>query len=122
MAKQDKGKADAPEAKKGKKGKKGKGAEDGEATPSSGISVGAHPTARYQVRRIRGWAGIVGFLVVLWLSHHAGVPSFDAVLRALAGGIVVHIGAWACAVAVWKRLVLAELEAAHDAMNARLAE
>jgi hypothetical protein len=96
--------------KKAKKGKKG-AAGDPAAPRGLAISVSAHPTASYSVRRARAWGGLAGFAIVLLLSLRAGVPEYDALLRALAGGMVAHFGAWFCAVALWRRLVLAELDA-----------
>ncbi len=94
------------------------GAAEGAATAGDGgipagppqIRVSAHPRARAAIRRTRGWAGIAGFFLVALLSLRAGVPAFDATLRALAGGLAAHFGAWICAVALWRRLVIAELE------------
>jgi hypothetical protein len=107
-------KADAPaegkKDKKGKKGKKGKGA----AGASGGPSVASHPRASYQVRRAKGWGGIAGFGIAAYLSYKAGVPTFDLGLRALVAGIVGYMLAWACAVTVWRHLVLAEIRAALD--------
>src|SRR5215469_6217574 len=97
--------------KKGKKGKKG----DGQAT--SGPSIAAHPRASYQVRRAKGWGGIAGFALAGYLSYKTGVPTFDVLLRAIVAGIVGYMLAWACAVTVWRHLVLAELRAAHERAN-----
>jgi hypothetical protein len=77
------------------------------------IRVSDHPRARASIRRTRGWAGIAGFAAVLLLSLDAGVPGFDAGLRALCGGMVAHFAAWTCALALWRRLVVAELEVAR---------
>ena len=77
------------------------------------ITIGAHPRARRSVRRARALGGLLGFLLTIVLSLHAGVPAWDAVARALLAGIVVHLAAWAIAVAVWKQLMLAELHALH---------
>ncbi len=89
-------------------------AEDGTPAAADGgppqIRVSAHPRARAAIRRTRGWAGIVGFFLVALLSLRAGVPAFDATFRALLGGLAAHFGAWICAVALWRRLVIAELE------------
>ncbi len=74
------------------------------------VRVSDHPRARAAIRRARGWAGIAGFAVVLLVSLRAGVPGFDALLRALAGGMIAHVMAWVCALALWRRLVIAELE------------
>ena len=81
---------------------------------ASGPSVAAHPRASYQVRRAKGWGGIAGFGIAAYLSHKAGVPTFDVGLRAIAAGMVGYMVAWACAVTIWRHLVLAELRAAHE--------
>ena len=86
------------------------------AEPGSGpsrISVGGHPRARASIRRTRARAGIVGFVLVLALSLNAGVPVYETLWRALAGGVVAHFGAWIAALALWRRLVVAELELAR---------
>jgi hypothetical protein len=104
-------KTDAKQAdKKGKKGKKGKG----KADASAGPSVAAHPRASNQVRKAKGWGGIAGFGVAAYLSYKAGVPTVDLGLRAIIAGMVGYLLAWACAVTVWRQLVLAELRAAVD--------
>jgi hypothetical protein len=101
-------KADAKQAdKKDKKGKKDKG----KADSSAGPSVAAHPRASYQVRRVKGWGGMAGFGIAAYLSYKAGVPTVDLGLRAIVAGIVGYMLAWACAVTVWRQLVLAELRA-----------
>jgi hypothetical protein len=81
---------------------------------TSGPSVAAHPRASYQVRRAKGWGGIAGFALAGYLSYKTGVPTFDVGLRAIVAGIVGYMLAWACAVTVWRHLVLAELRAAHE--------
>jgi hypothetical protein len=103
-------KTDDPKPKKGKKGKKGKG----EADASSGPSVAAHPRASYQVRKAKGWGGIAGFGIAAYLSYKAGVPTVDLGMRAIIAGMVGYMLAWACAVTVWRQLVLAELRAAVE--------
>lgn len=105
--KADKG-AEKAEGKKDKKGKKGKG------NAAGGLSIAAHPRASYQVRRAKGWGGILGFALAGYLSYKAGVPTFDLGLRALIAGIVGYMLAWFCAVTVWRHLVLAELRAAVE--------
>ena len=110
--KADKSRGNA-EDKKGKKSKKGKKA-GGEVDAAAGPSVAAHPRASYQVRRAKGWGGIAGFGIAAYLSYKAGVPTFQLGLRSLAAGIVGYLLAWACAVTVWRQLVLAELRAAAE--------
>jgi hypothetical protein len=51
------------------------------------------------------------------MSHKAGVPTFDVGLRAIVAGMVGYMLAWACALTVWRHLVLAELRAAHEQAN-----
>jgi len=106
-------KADKADAKKDKKGKKGK------ADASSGPSVAAHPRASYQVRRAKGWGGVAGFGIAAYLSHKAGVPTVDLGLRAIIAGLVGYMLAWACAVTVWRQLVLAELRTAVEQGSGR---
>jgi hypothetical protein len=84
------------------------------------ITIGAHPRARRSVRRARALGGLLGFLVTIALSLNAGVPAFDATARALIAGVVVHLAAWAVAVAVWKQLMLAELETVRERREERL--
>jgi len=74
-------------------------------------SVANHPRAGAQVARAKAWGGLGGFVLVAVLSMRAGVPTADALLRALLGGIAAYVAAWACAVAVWRHLVIAELRA-----------
>jgi hypothetical protein len=99
-------------SKAAKKGKKG-------AAPKA-VSVAAHPRARASVRRIRAWTAIVAFGLVLLLAHNAGVPGQEAALRALIAGLAGNLIGWACALAVWRRLVVAELRAAEDARRERI--
>jgi hypothetical protein len=100
-------KDDKKKDKKDKKDKKGKSKPDASAGPS----VAAHPRASYQVRRAKGWGGVAGFGIAAYLSHKAGVPMVDLGLRAIIAGMVGYLLAWACAVTVWRQLVLAELRA-----------
>jgi hypothetical protein len=104
----DKGKSED----KSKKGKKGKGESGGERV--AGASVANHPRAQAQVRRAKGWGGLIGFGIAGYLSLKAGVPAVDTGLRALAAGFAGRLLAWACAVAVWRHLVIAELRAAYE--------
>jgi hypothetical protein len=104
-----KGKADKGKGKgkdeKGKKGKKGKGG------AQDGISVAGHPRAAAHVKRAKGWGGLLGFAIAAYLSHKAGVPAVQVGVRALVAGVAGYLVAWACAVSVWRHLLLAELRA-----------
>jgi hypothetical protein len=90
------------------KGKKGKGS-------AAGPSVAAHPRARAQVRRAKGWGGLVGFTIAAYLAHKAQVPLPIAGARALAAGVAGYIVAYGASVTVWRHLVIAELRAAAEA-------
>ena len=102
--------AEKDDKKKDKNDKKGKG----KADASAGPSVATHPRASYQVRRAKGWGGVAGFGIAAYLSHKAGVPLVDLGLRSIIAGMVGYLLAWACAVTVWRQLVLAELRAAME--------
>lgn len=106
MSKKDDKAKDAE--KKDKKGKKGK------VDASAGPSVAAHPRGSYHVRRAKGWGGVAGFAIAAYMSYKAGVPTVDLGMRALIAGMVGYMLAWACAVTVWRQLVLAELRAAVE--------
>src|SRR5215210_6392282 len=102
-------------AKGKKKGKKGAAAEPGE-TPS----VIAHPRARASIRRWRARAGLLGLVLVTYLSMRAGVPAFDSVVRGLAGGLVGNLLAWIVGIVAWRHLVLAELIAHREVQEEKV--
>jgi hypothetical protein len=102
------GKAKADKQAKAKKGKKGK------ASASDGPSVAGHPRAAAQVRRAKGLGGVGGFALAAMLGLQAGIPPDQVGERALGAGVAGYMLAWACAVAVWRHLVLAELRALAD--------
>jgi hypothetical protein len=100
-----------------KKAKKPKGA----AVSETAISVSAHPRAAYSIRRTKGYGGLIGLLLVGWLSYRAGALPVDAALRALAGGIVGYVACWMISVQVWRHLVIAEARAAAERVRERSA-
>ena len=104
-------------ATKAKQPKKAKGS----AVSETAISVAAHPRASYSVRRMKGWGGLIGLLLVAWYSHRAGLMAVDVALRALAGGIVGYVVAWIVALQVWRHLVIAEARAAAEGVRQRAA-
>jgi hypothetical protein len=97
-------------AEKAGKGRRGRKRGGGAELPS----VSNHPRGGAQVKQAKGWAGLVGFGLVALLSWRADVPLEDLVLRALAGGIVAYLVVWAVAVAVWRHLVVTELEVVRE--------
>ena len=88
--------------------------------PAETPSVVAHPRARVSIRRWRARAGMLGLVLVTVLSLRAGVPSFDSVLRGLAGGVVAYFLAWIAGIVAWRHLILAELIAHREAQEAKL--
>jgi len=116
MAKSDKSAA-KDKSKGGKKAKKGK---KGGASASRAINVADHPRASAAVKRAKGFGGLGGFALAAYVSHKAGVPAEQVGLRALAVGIAGYLVAWACAVTVWRHLVLAEFKAAYEAGRATI--
>jgi hypothetical protein len=84
------------------------------------VSVAAHPRARASIRRTRARTALIAFALVLFLCLNAGVPAQEAALRALVAGLVGNLLAWACALAVWRSLVLAELKVATERYNDRV--
>ena len=92
-------------SKKDSKGKKGKGEAVSEWPM---ISVSAHPRASHAIRRMKAWAGFGSFLLVGYVSYDAGVQPFEALLRALAAGVIFYILAWMAGVTLWRSLVIEE--------------
>jgi hypothetical protein len=115
--------SDEPAAPKGgKKAKKGKGEGKGKSGgASTGVSIAGHPRARAAVRRAKGWGGLAGFAIAAYVSFSAGIPLPMVVLRAVVVGIAAYMVAWACAVTVWKQLVLAEMRVMNEQHEAQRA-
>jgi hypothetical protein len=78
-----------------------------------------HPRATRQIEVARGAAGLAAFALAALLSLRAGLPTFDAGLRALIAGVVGYVAVWALAVAVWRHLAVAELKTARQAAEER---
>ncbi|HEU4976370.1 MAG TPA: hypothetical protein VFT50_14855 [Baekduia sp.] len=81
-----------------------------DAVGEDGIRLSAHPRARRHIAMAKGWGGLGAFALVVWLSQRAGVPTGDALLRGLIGGIAGYLVSWGVAVTVWRQIALAELE------------
>ena len=99
---------------------KGKGKGEGDADNPRAIRLATHPRAQRHIAQAKGWGGLLGFLIVGWLSHAAGVPLPQAGLRALAGGAGLYVLAWAAAVAVWREVAVAEVERARRRILAEM--
>jgi hypothetical protein len=89
-----------PAAKTKGKGKGG-GKRKGKKGAGDGLSIASSPRAAAQVRRAKGWGGLFGFGLALYISWQAGVP--------LAAGIAGYMLAWACMVTIWRQLLVAEV-------------
>ena len=76
------------------------------------MSVSAHPRAADSVRRAEGFGGLLGLVLVGFLSSRAGALPIDAAARALIGGVAGYMAAWLISVQVWRHLVIAEVRAA----------
>jgi hypothetical protein len=102
--------------KKAKKSKKGEADADGGESDATGPNVAAHPRAARAVARTKGWGGLVGFFVGGYLSLPTNTLA-AAGLRALIAGVVCYVAAWACAVFVWRRLVMIELKGREQQLS-----
>jgi hypothetical protein len=81
--------------------------------------VAEHPVAARQIARARAWGALIGFVLVYWLSRRAGLPFPESGGRALIGGFVCRLLAWAAVVPVWRQLIPAQIAAAARRRNAR---
>lgn len=93
-----------------------------DAPAQDGIRLSAHPRARRHIAMAKGWGGLAAFALVVWLSTRAGVPTGDALLRGLLGGIAGYLVCWMVAVVVWRQIALAELESLRRRLVARMEE
>jgi hypothetical protein len=107
------------------KGKKDKGAKKGKGQQQSDwpvISVSTHPHAARNIRKLKAWAGLAGFLLVGLLSYQAGVDPFEALVRALIAGIGLYLAAWMAGVTLWRSLVVEEARQEGERRRAELEE
>jgi hypothetical protein len=78
------------------------------------IGPAEHPRARSLIFTAKAWGGLGGFLVCLAGGVLAGAPLFGATARALAGGVVCYLIAWAAALSISRTLMRAEAQTAVD--------
>lgn len=100
---------------KDKNKKDGKGKHKKDKAPAG--SLASHPRAAVQIRRAKGWGGLAGFLIAAYLSLKASVPPDLIGLRAVAAGAAGYMLGWACSVAIWRQLVIAEMRAITERSN-----
>jgi hypothetical protein len=84
--------------------------------------LSSHPRARRQIRAAKAWSGLSVFVLVFYLALNAGLPTFDAGLRALAAGSAAYVIGWLVAVVVWRQLAVAQLEDVKRQLAAAPAE
>ena len=53
-------------------------------------------------------------MLVFWLSRRAGLPFPESGGRAIVGGLVCRLLAWAAVVTVWRQLIPAQIAAARQ--------
>jgi hypothetical protein len=122
------GPSGAAKAKGGKPGKdkskskdkdkdKARGPAAGVPGDARSLTLAGHPRAVRGVARAKGWGGLGGFMLGGYLSLPTHALA-DAGLRALAAGVVCYVAAWAAAVFLWRRLVVAELSHARQELLA----
>nr|MBA2636871.1 hypothetical protein [Solirubrobacterales bacterium] len=56
--------------------------------------LSAHPRARRQIHRAKGWAALAGLVFGVVFARRAGLPWFDAGVRGLTLGVVAWLAAW----------------------------
>lgn len=91
-----------------KKKKKG-----GAKRAAGGPTLREHPRAMGQIAAAKGWGGVAGFALAGYFAHGAGLPLDVVLLRAVIGGVLLMLGAWAAAVLIWRHLAIAEVAAAR---------
>ena len=113
------GKAKADEKGKArdlKKGRKAQAEQHGAATTVA--SVAGHPRAAQAVRRAKGFGGLIGFALAALLSRSAGISHSQMLERALIAGVAGYLLTWACAVMIWRHVVIAELRSLAERRSA----
>jgi hypothetical protein len=71
-------------------------------------SLSQHPRAAPAIRRVKAIAGLGGFALASLAGFEHGTPFATTMEHALIAGIVGNLVAWAVAVIVWKRLLVAQ--------------
>jgi hypothetical protein len=81
---------------------------------SPAASVAGYSRAARSVRVLKAWAGLAGFVLAGYSGLSADIPTEQALLRALAGGVVAYLAAWTIGVLVWRQLLTASVEVARE--------
>ena len=86
------------------------------------IPLRKHERAAPAIRRAKAAGGLIGFFAASLFAILHGVPFATAAERGLAVGIAGNFLAWAGAIMVWRRILVAEAGAAGERIRLRLAE
>lgn len=84
------------------------------ARAADSLTLANHPTAPVQIRQAKGWGGLIGLGLAVAVSWNAGASPFEVGSRALVGGLVGLLLAWALAVYVWRHLALGHIKLMKD--------
>jgi uncharacterized membrane protein YccC len=71
-------------------------------------TLAAHPRAGAAIRRWKAVGGLGAFALAALFGYQHGLPFFTLLERGLVAGIAGQLVAWAAAVTVWKRLLVAQ--------------
>jgi hypothetical protein len=89
------------------------------ATKKAGKGTGEGPKespTEAWVARARGAGAVLGFLIAFWVCRREGLDATDAILRGLAGAVVLALVSWWSALMVLTALVrAAAAQARRDA-------
>lgn len=86
------------------------------------ISVAAHPRARASIRRTRARTALAAFGIVLFLSLSSDVSGPEAAMRALVAGLVGNLMGYACALFIWRQIVVQEVKVVAEQRRERARE
>lgn len=90
-----------------KRAKKSKG--DDAPAGEEAVSLASHPEAAGQIRQAKGWGGLLGLVLVAFVTWRGG-GSLEVVAEyALIGGVVGFVLAWALMLNVWRHMALADI-------------
>jgi hypothetical protein len=85
--------------------------EDKKSKPSGDgklIGLAGHRRAAPAIRRAKAIGGLAGFLLAAFIGYSHGAPFAETMERAVVVGIGANLAAWAAAMLIWKRVLVAE--------------
>ena len=84
------------------------------------LSLATHPTGSVRIAKIKGWGGLIAFVLIGWLSLRAGLPAAEVAARALVGGVAGYVVAWAAGVSILRLVIESQLRAERDAREEQM--